>query len=316
MTRSASAFAICILVCAPLSHAQTSPAAPSKQALPSTEAALQKEAMRLEFTDGNRTQALALYRQILQAVPSDVNANIGVGRILVVDGRYAEGRQSIQKAIDAAGESDLGGALSTMAISYAFEGNAAEAGKVYQRVFDRQVAAGAWAPAGGTANALARTYLEAGDPDNAEKWYRTGYETAKKVENRSPEETDLWELRWHHAQGRIAARRKQFDVARKHLDEVRAVVGRGRIDKDQAANVPHLAGYIALYRGNPDEAIAELAKADQDDPFILGLTAQAYEQKRDSARARELYAKVLASPGYSLQLAFSRPLAQRTLAGR
>jgi tetratricopeptide (TPR) repeat protein len=199
-----------------------------------------------------------------------------------------------------------------MAVSFAFEGNAADAAKYYQRVFDRQVKAGAYDSAAGTANALGRVYLETGDVDNAERWYRTGYETAMTVKN-TPEQHDLWEMRLHHAQGRIAARRKQFDRARKHVEEVRAIAARGTLDEFQRSNVPHLAGYVALFEGTLDEAIAELSKADQEDPFILSLLAQAYERKNEPAKARELYQKILDSPGHSLQVAFSRPLARNQL---
>jgi tetratricopeptide (TPR) repeat protein len=314
MTRHLCTLAILAIVVSPTVRAQNAPATQAKEAPQPPEAALQKEARGLEFNDGKRDEALVLYRRILDKAPSDFNATLGVGRILIVEGKYAEGRQRLQKAIDAAPETDLNAALSTMAISYAFEGNAAEAAKYYQRVITRQMEAKAFSPAANTANALARTYLEAGDPANAEQWYRMGYETARKVENRSPEDTDLWEMRWHHAQGRIAARRKEFDVARKHVDEVRSIVSKGKLDKDQAANLPHLAGYVSFHQGNLDDAIAELSKADQNDPFILSLLAQSYEQKKDMPRARELYEKILASPGYSLQLAFARPLAQRKLA--
>lgn len=207
-------------------------------------------------------------------------------------------------------------ALSDMAISYAFEGNAAEAAKYYVRLIDRHIKSGATDAAGGAANGLGRVYLETGDTASAEKWYRTGYESAMKNEKRTPAQTDLAEMRWHHAQARIAVRRKQFDVARKHVDEVRALVARGTLAEAQNAQYPHVAGYVALYEGNLDKAIAELSKADQRDPFILSLLAQAYEQKQDMTRARELYTKILEMPDHSLQAAFARPLAARRLAAR
>ena len=204
-----------------------------------------------------------------------------------------------------------------MAVSYAFEANAVEAAKYYQRAFDRHVQAGALDSAGGTANAIGRVYLETGDLANAEKWYRTGYDSAMKVAARTPAQTDLTEMRWQHAQARLAARRKQFDVARKHVDEVRAIVERGQINPSQRANYPYVAGYVAFYQDNADLAIAELLKADQNDPFILSLLAQAYEQKKDQVKARDLYAKIIALPSHSLQMAFARPLAGRRLgAGR
>jgi tetratricopeptide (TPR) repeat protein len=293
----------------------TSPGAQAQPETPARLAEMATQAHKLQI-DGQRTAAIALYRQILSQDPRSAAAHLGMGEALDLDGRFPEARQHLQKAIEVSAETDVNAALSAMGISYAFEGNAAEAAKYYQRAFDRQVQAGALDSAGGTANALGRVYLETGDIANAEKWYRTGYDSATKVEGRTPAQADLTEMRWQHAQARIAARRRQFDIARKHVDEVRAIVERGRLAPSQRANYPHVAGYVAFYQGNPDLAIAELLKADQADPFILSLLAQAYEQNRDQAKARELYAKIVALSTHSLQMAFARPLAERRLANR
>jgi tetratricopeptide (TPR) repeat protein len=278
-------------------------------------AALVKEARQLE-NRGDLTGALATYRKAVEQNPSQFDAHLGIGRVMDLEGKYGEARQHIQKAIDLAPATGRNAALSTMGVSYAFEGNAAEAAQYYQKAFDSQVAGGAPDAAAGTANALGRVYLESGDAANAERWYRRGYETAQKIGERSPEDVDLWDMRWHHAQARIAARRKQFDAARKHADAVRALVEKGTLDQGQQANYPHLLGYIAFHEGKYDEAIAALAKADQGDPFILSLLAQACEAKKDQAKARELYDRILGIQGHTLQVAFSRPLAQRRLAGR
>ena len=275
-----------------------------------------KVASGLEFNDGKRSEAAAIYREVLAKDPSSFDANIGLGRILVVEGSITEGRQHLERALAAASDTQRNAALSTLAISYVFEGNGTAAAKHYQQVFDNQIKAGAMGPAAGTANALGRTLLETGDPGGAEKWYRTGYETAAKITNVPPQEADIWEMRWRHAQGRIAARRKQFDDARKHLAAVEALVAKGALPEDQRIFAPQLAGYIAFYEGRTDDAIAALAKSSQDDPFVLALLAQAYEQKKDSERAREHYKRILAEPGYSLQLALTRPLATARLAGR
>ncbi len=291
------------------------PSSPIQQAPPADAAALNKQAQQLE-SDGKQKEALVLFRQIVTLEPANVAAHLGIGRVLDLAGQYAEARQHLQKAIDGASETEINGALSTMAISHVFDGHTADAAKYYERLFNRQISAGLTDPAGGTANALGRVYLETGDTANAEKWYRTGYESATKNEKRTPEQSDLTEMRWHHAQARIAARRKQFDVARRHVDEVRVLVARGRLDQAQQAQYPHVAGYVAFHEGAYDKAIEELSKADQDDPFILSLLAQSYEQKTDMAKARELYTKILAMPNHSLQAAFARPLAARRLAAR
>ncbi|HSC25737.1 MAG TPA: tetratricopeptide repeat protein [Vicinamibacterales bacterium] len=276
-------------------------------------AALVKEGQKLENA-GQFEEALAIYRKVAGAHPDRFDAHLGMGRVLDLRGNYTEARTHLQQAITLAPEASRNQALAAMAVSYAFEGNAAGAAKYYQQVFDRQMKEGSPGGAAGVANALGRVYLETGDTASAEKWYRTGYETSKTIEKLSPEDADLWEMRWQHAQGRIAARRGQADAARTHIEGVRAIVARGRLDEEQRSHAPHLAGYVALYLKEYDAAIAELSKADQTDPFILGLLAQAYEAKKEVAKARDLYAQILEMPGHILQVAFSRPLAQRRLA--
>ena len=275
-----------------------------------------KAANRLEFNDGKRTEAAEIYRDVLARNPGNFDAHLGLGRILIVDGKIAEGRQHLDQALAAASDNQRNSALSALAISHVFEGNGAAAAKIYQQIFASQLKANAISPAANTANALGRVLLESGDLDNAEKWYRTGYETAAKIQDVPPEEKDIWEMRWRHAQGRIAARRKQFDAARRHLAAVEGLVAKGTLPDGQDLFAPQLAGYVAFYQGSYDEAIVALAKADQEDPFVLGLLAQAHEQKKEMAKARDLYARVLAQPGFSLQMALSRPLATQRLSVR
>ena len=275
-----------------------------------------KVANGLEFNDGKRSEAAAIYRDVLVKSPAE---RPGASRARP----HPHRRRQVCRWTATSGES-AGGSVGQSAQHGAvdigdlacFEGNAAAAVTFYQQVFDSQLKANAISPAANTANALARTLLETGDLDNAAKWYRTGYETAAKIQNVPPEETDIWEMRWRHAQGRIAARRKQFDAARDHLAAVEGLVAKGTLPDGQQSFAPQLAGYIAFYQGHYDEAIAALAKADQQDPFVLGLLAQAHEQKQDMATAKEHYARVLARPGFPLQMALARPLAARRLAGR
>ena len=276
-------------------------------------AAIVKEGQKLE-SGGKRTEALEKYQAALKLNPKQFDAHIGIGRVMVVDGKVAEGRKHIQQALEMAPENGINPSLSSLAVAWMFDGNVGEAAKAYQKVFDRQIQAGARDAAAGTANALGRAYLESGDLANAEKWYRQGYETSQKIDKLTPEQTDLWAMRWHHAQGRIAARRKDPAEAKKQIEAVKALVDKGTLDEFQRSNLPHLEGYVAFYDGRYDDAIAALTKADQNDPFILGLLAQAYEGKKDAARARELYQKVVDTPGFSLQAAIARRVAQEKLA--
>jgi tetratricopeptide (TPR) repeat protein len=278
-------------------------------------AALVKEGQKLEG-GGKRAEALEKYQSALKLNPKQFDAHIGIGRVMVVDGKVAEGRKHLQQALEMAPENGISPSLSSLAVAWMFEGNVGEAAKAYQKVFDRQMQAAAREAAAGTANALGRAYLESGDLANAEKWYKLGYDTAQKIDKLTPEQTDLWAMRWHHAQGRIAARRKNAAEAKKQVDAVQALVDKGTLDEFQRGNLPHLVGYVAFYEGRYDDAIGALEKADQNDPFILSLLAQSYEGKKDTAKARELYQKIVDAPGFSLQAALARSVAQKKLAGK
>jgi Tfp pilus assembly protein PilF len=74
-----------------------------------------------------------------------------------------------------------------------------------------------------------------------------------------------------------------------------------------------LLGYIAYYAKDYQTAIDELLRGDQNDPFVLGLIAQAYQRRGDREKATEYYRKVMASPAHSINAAFARPLARAFL---
>lgn len=270
-------------------------------------------------SEGKYDEALALSKRALAADPKSYGAHLVTGIVMDLKGDYAAARQHLSQAIEVAPEAARDQALVAMAISYAFEAKAADAAKYYQKVFDKQLAAQGLDAAAGIANALGRIYLESGDAANAEKWYRTGYETAKKQTNLKPEQVDLWEMRWLHAQARISARRGNSAEADRHTAALKIYIDKitpGGPNADQLSIYPYLVGYVAFYLKNYDVAITELQKADQNDPFILGVLAQAHEHSGDKTKARAYYEKVLASHGHTINTAFSRPVALKALSGR
>ena len=119
-------------------------------------------------------------------------------------------------------------------------------------------------------------------------------------------------MRWAHAQARIAIRRGNRAEAEKQTAVVKALLDKGT-NPDQRIQYPHLTGYVAFYAKDYKRAVAELQQADQEDPFILMLTAEAYEHLGDMSRARDYYRKVLASNSHAIANAFARPVARRKL---
>ena len=66
---------------------------------------------------------------------------------------------------------------------------------------------------------------------------------------------------------------------------------------DQLPAWQYLAGYAALYAKDYDAAIAALGAADQRDPFVLALLAQAFAGSGDAAKATG--PRMLSAPAYA-----------------
>jgi tetratricopeptide (TPR) repeat protein len=264
-------------------------------------------------TAGKLDEAVPLFNNALSVDPELFEAHLGLGIALDLQGHYTEARQHLERALQRATDSNRSTVLSALAISYVFESKTDEAAKYYQRQFDLQVAAGALDGAASTANALGRLYLETGAIDLADQWYRTGYATARKLSGLPGDQVDLWEMRWLHAQSRVAARRGDAAGAAKHAAALKALIDKGGENAKQLPIYHYLVGYNALYLGRFDAAVAALEKADTTDPFILGLLAEASEKGGDKAAARAYWSKAAATYGHSLQNALTRPKANAAL---
>jgi tetratricopeptide (TPR) repeat protein len=261
---------------------------------------------------GRQADALVLYDRALKMNPDLFAAHLASGIALDLLARYDEARTHLSRAIQLAPEDGKRPALMAMAVSWVFQKRTVDAAKAYEQVFDRDIAAGRHADAAEAANALGRLLLETGDYAGARRWYQTGYEQARRQPAEPGSQLTLWKFRWLHAQARIAAREgKPADALHR---EIRALVAESKEIADEAPAVAYLEGYIALYRKDPKAALSALARADQDDPFILMLIARAHEQLKQRTAARETWKRVLTLNGHSLQNALARPAARAALA--
>lgn len=282
---------------------------------PPDASALVQKGRRL-VAEGKLVEGLSLYEQALTAQPGLADAHLAAGIVLDLMGRFGEARRHLTHAIEQAPPEMKANTLNAMAISFAFERRANDAAAYFQQVFDLEQSAGRPAAAAGAANALGRLYLETGDVKKARQWYQTGYEMARRQPDEPASQLALWELRWLHAQGRIAARSHDGTSARRHLEAARKLVARTPTLKDEGPTVAYLAGYVALYTGDVATARAELANADGRDPFNLMLQAEAAEKAGDAAAARGYWAQILTLYGHGLQHALSRPVAEGRIRGK
>src|SRR5215212_10664217 len=72
-----------------------------------------EEARALE-SSGKHAEALEAYRKLLKENPRSFDAEIGIGRVLDLEGKYAEARQHLQKAVELASDDDKNAALATV----------------------------------------------------------------------------------------------------------------------------------------------------------------------------------------------------------
>src|SRR5687768_4686184 len=100
-----------------------------------------KEAEQL-VEEGKFPQALAVYRKAIAAEPRLADAHLGAGRTLDLIGQHGEARKHFATAIDLATPETKQQAQTSMAISYAFESNAAESARFYEQVFTARMAQG------------------------------------------------------------------------------------------------------------------------------------------------------------------------------
>jgi tetratricopeptide (TPR) repeat protein len=272
---------------------------------------LVKEARKLN-SEGKQDSAIALYQQALQRSPDLFDAHYGLGVALDLAGRFDEARRHFAKAIEIAPEDAKNQAITAMAVSYAFGGDAKGSATFYRQLYDRQMEAAIYGGAAETANALGRVYLESGDREDALKWYQTGYETVRRQRDLPAPLVDLSDMRWAHAQARIAARKGDAREARAQMANAKAILDRGT-NPDETIQYPYLAGYVNLFLGDYANAVAELQQTNQQDPFVLVLLAQAYEKSGEAAKASETYEKVLASNAHNVNNAFARATAKKKI---
>jgi tetratricopeptide (TPR) repeat protein len=263
--------------------------------------------------EGRIDEGLALYEKAIGAKPDLLDAHLAAGIALDLKLDLARARRHLSRALELSTADERAQVLSALAVSYAFEGKAREAATFYRRLLDAQTSTSDFAGAAATANALGRVFLETGDYAEARRWYESGYEYSRRQEQSPGAQLELWDFRWLHAKGRVAARAGQKAEASKLAADAKALLDRTPALAQEGATWHYLAGYVALYAKDYDAAIAELQAADQRDPFVLSLLARAFEAKGETSRARETWEKVLSSRAHNLQNAFARPQAIRAL---
>ncbi len=241
--------------------------------------------------EGKLAEALQVFEQHTSVSADAFAANIGAGNILDLMGKGEEARKHFAKALEIAPTPQTKAqANRATAMSYAFEGDCKKTLAYERKVMDFYREEQNFFQQGEVADEGARVCIDNGDLNAAEEWYQMGHDLGLKEPNIKPDRVDLWNFRWEHALARIAARRGNKAEAEKHVAAAKAILDKGT-NPNQVQFFPYLLGYVALYTGDYKTALAELQKANQNDPFIQCLMAETYEKLGDKAKATEFYKK-------------------------
>jgi tetratricopeptide (TPR) repeat protein len=242
-------------------------------------------------------------------------------------GETAQARAIFDKLIASAPDpAQKAAAQRALALSYAFDGDCANAAKLEDHVIAYWVTRESAEPQnafyqqGEMANEAARVCIDAGNMTMAEKYYRRGAELGLKEPAPKTHPKSLWDFRLSHALARLAARRGDKSGAARYVADARKILDS---DSTMAASqerfFPYLQGYVALYTGDLTDADAAFTKTlatkgNENDPFFNYLAGETQERLGNKAKAKEYYQNAYdLATGHNAPGAFVRPHARKKL---
>jgi tetratricopeptide (TPR) repeat protein len=240
---------------------------------------------------GRYDESIATYRKALAVDPGFVASYVGI----------ATGYDLLHKPKDALAEADKlmavakddgqrRTALFARTVSYAHGGDYAGAQKELWRQYEIAAGSGDTLNMAGDKIAMGNVALEQNDAAAAEKLFseaRSLIESAKAVTaaNRANQARIQKFL-----SGRVALARNDVDGAKKWSDTFAAEANvSGSAAQKRLAH--ELEGQVLLAQKQYDRAIAELAQANQQDPYNLYRLSLAYAAAGNAAKAKEFAAK-------------------------
>ena len=240
---------------------------------------------------GRFDESIAQYQKALSLDPNFSNSRYGIAANRMYQGRHAEAIAEADKLAKAArNDGDRRFAFFIKSVVYADQGKTSQAIAEIEKEYALDTKIGDPAQAAADANAIGIILLAEVKPEEAQKRFQQALDLQLKS-SLSPEAKEDAKLAHHYNLGRVALARNDLASAKTHAAEyLKGAEGKQNSTRVQQAH--ELAGAIALKEKNADQAIAELEKADQQDPYVLYLLATAEGGKEGhGVKARELYKK-------------------------
>jgi tetratricopeptide (TPR) repeat protein len=237
---------------------------------------------------GRFDESIAQYRKALSIDPHFTNSYYAIAGNLMYQGKHPQALAEAQKLANAArNDSDRRLVFFTKAVVYADQGKFDLAQRELEKQFAFDSKLKDPAQMAQDVNGIGLILLEAGKPDQAQKRFQQALDIQANSTLSSEAKQDA-KLAQHYNLGRVALAKNDLATAKSEAEEY--LKGAEEKQNDFRIRQAHeLAGMVAIKEKNFDQAISELEKANQQDPYVIYQIAVAYAGKGDQAKAQESY---------------------------
>jgi tetratricopeptide (TPR) repeat protein len=236
---------------------------------------------------GRFDESIEQYRKALSIDPNFGSSHVGIAADLMFQGKHDAAVAEAQKLYDAArDDGDRRTAMFAQAVAYVDAGKTAPALRKMEQLYAVASKNADTATMSGDASSMGDILLNAGRADEARKRYDQSLALVSKSGFPAEVKGDVT-LADHYNKARVALARNDLATARSEAAEYMQGAEAKRNDF-RVRQAHELSGIIAQQEKRFDDAIAELAKANQLDPYVIYMTALAYRGKGNAAKAAEL----------------------------
>jgi tetratricopeptide (TPR) repeat protein len=236
---------------------------------------------------GQFDQSIEQYRKALSIDPHFGSSFVGIAADLMFEGKHDQAIAEAQKLYDAArDDGERRTALFSQTVTYVDAGKTAMGLRSMERQYALAAKIADTAAMSGDAVSMGDILLDAGRPDEARRRYAQalGLVSGSSLSAEVKEDAKLGD---HYAMARVALKKNDLGTARSEAAEyLRGAEARHNEFRIRQAHA--LNGMVALQEKNSEQAIAELAQANQQDPYVLYMTALAFQRSGDVGKAKEL----------------------------
>ena len=269
----------------------------------------------LLLKEGKFDAAIENYQKALSHNSGFVSSKVGIATAYMYQGKYEESRKELQQLFDSArNDGEKRTALFNMAVTYADEGKPDMALTEMDREYAIAEKENDYGNMSGDLVAIATVLYESGKYKEALEKFQQSVDVFNKSTS-SQALKDNVKLGNLYNEGIVAVRMNDFKTASEKAEQFMTGV-KAINNSNQIRQAHELMGIIALEQKKPDDCLAHMKDANQQNPYVFYYTAKAYELKGDKQKAKEFYDKVInfnTLPGFNA--VFARYNAKTMLKG-